>query len=206
MNTQRTRRPWLPAAMAATLLLMQAGCMTTTPMQFYTLNATAAAPAVADNALVLAVGPIDLPEYLQRPQIVTRLDSNRLKVDEFHRWGGALEEEISRVLSRDLGALLGTQRVYSYPSRVVPDTQLRVAVNIRSFDGDLGGEAVLDAAWSLFDDRDNRLLDTRQAVYRMPVEGADYAAYAAALSDGLAQLSRDIAAVIAARADRAARP
>ncbi len=169
-----------------------AGCATTPPEQFYTLGDAVPAAAAATSTLTLALGPIDLPQYLDRPQIVSRSGDNRLKVDEFHRWGGALEQEIERVLAARLAAGLGTQRIYSYPSRIVAETDYRIALDIRGFDGALDGEVRLDVAWSLIDDRSADVLVVRRAVYRDQVASPDYDAYAAALSGLLDRLGDDL--------------
>ncbi len=177
--------------------LIQGACTTTPRASFYTLNAVPGEAPAAPSGLTIALGPIDLPEYLDRPQIVTREGDNRLRVDEFNRWGGSLEEEITRVLARHLGQRLGTQRVYGYPSRIAADTDYRIALDVRRFDGPLGGELLLEVAWSVIDDRSSEALATQQSVYRVVSAGADYAAYAAALSEALARLGDDLAAVVA---------
>ncbi|MCB1786654.1 MAG: membrane integrity-associated transporter subunit PqiC [Gammaproteobacteria bacterium] len=179
-----------------------AACATTPSANFFTLNPADVEPQVARSDLSLALGPIDLPGYLDRPQIVTRAGGNRLSVDEFNRWGGLLEEEISRVLAEHLSRRLGTDRIYSYPSRVAADTDYRVVLEIRRFDGILGGEVVLDLAWSLVDDRTAEVLLTRQAAYRGAVPGSDYGAYAAALSALVIQFGDDLAAALAQRPQR----
>lgn len=181
------------------VVLLLAGCAGTPKARFYTLSSSPPQAAPAVSNLSLALGPIDLPEYLERPQIVTRAGDNRLDVDEFNRWGGRLEQEIARVLVVHLGQSLGTDRVYSYPSRIAADTDYRVALEFRRFDGMLGGEVVLEAAWSLVDDRNGAVLETRQASYRHSAQGAEYADYAAALSVLLARLGDDLARALLAR-------
>ena len=111
------QRPVMLGLLAGVLL---AACASPRTSQFYTLGTDMAAPAAASSALVLALGPINLPEYLDRPQLVTRVGGNRLEVDEFNRWGGALDEEISRALADRIGARLGTRQIYHYPSRIAP--------------------------------------------------------------------------------------
>jgi len=174
------------------------GCSSAPTTSYYTLNTLPAATAHSSSDLVLAIGPIDLPEYLQRPQIVTRPEGNRLLVDEFNRWGGSLEEEIDRVLAQRLGGLLGTQRIYSYPSRIVADLDYRVSINVRAFDGTLGQTVTFDVAWSIINEHNSQVIHSDQAHYQATVTGSDYNAYVAALSDSLEQFSHDLAVDVAA--------
>ena len=184
----------LVSTMSAAFLLV--ACATTPRANFYTLNGVDPDKADVRFPLVVAIGPVDLPQYLDRPHIVTRVGGNRLRVDEFNRWAGALEEDITRVLARRIGGRLGTQRIYGYPSRVVPDTDYRIALDIRAFDGALGGEVHLDVSWSVIADRSGEVLQTNQASYQGVSAGDGYEAYAAALSETLAQLGDDLATAL----------
>ncbi len=175
------------------LALLPLACTTTPDSRFYALNASRPDPDPQASVLVLAVGPVDLPRYLDRPQIVTRAGGNQLNVDEFNRWGGALDEEISRMLAEHIGHRLQTQRIYSYPSRLAADIDYRVALDIRGFDGPLGGEVNLDVAWSIIADRSGDILRTNQRVFRGSSRGADYEGYVAAMSEALAALGDELA-------------
>ncbi len=177
-------------------LLLVAGCATIREVQFFSLGSATPVAVEATSTLTLALGPIDLPQYLDRPQIVSRSAGNRLKVDEFHRWGGALDQEIERVLVTRLAARLGTQRIYSYPSRIVAATDYRIALDIRAFDGALDGTVQLDVAWSLIDDRSADVLEVQRSVYRDTVASPDYSAYAAALDGLLDRLGDDLATAL----------
>ena len=185
----RLTRILLPVIVA----FMMAACATTPVATFYALSAFPAEPSGQAGKLTLAVGPIDLPRYLDRPQIVTRSGDNRLVLEEFHRWGGALDEEVNRVLADRLGSRLDTDRVYRYPSRIVADLDYRVALDIRMFDGPLGGEVRLDAAWSIIADRNGEVLLTRQSVYRSAAADGSYATYVTAMSELVARLGDDLA-------------
>jgi len=186
------------AALVSTIVAAFAlgSCATAPRASLYTLNGTEPVPAGDLSSLVLAIGPVDLPQYLDRPHIVTRLSDTRLRVDEFHRWGGALEEDISRILALQLGGRLGTRRIYNYPSRVVAETDYRIALDIRAFDGALGGTVKLDVSWSVIDDRSSRVVKTGQARYQSTSGGTGYDAYVAALSDTVAQLGDDLAVAL----------
>lgn len=176
--------------------VLSGGCVTTPGSRFYTLGVEPAQAAAPPSQLSLSLGPIDLPRYLDRPQIVTRAAGNRLNVDEFNRWGGSLEEEVHRVLAQRLGGRLGTQRIYSYPSRIVAQTDYRVALDIRTFDGALGGEVQLDVAWSLIDDRTAAVLEAGRKTYSDTASGPEYSAYTQALSGLVARLADDLGAVL----------
>jgi uncharacterized lipoprotein YmbA len=173
-----------------------AGCAGTPETRYFALgNAEVAAPA-RPSKLMLAVGPVDLPRYLDRPQIVSRQGDNRLAVDEFNRWGGSLEEEIVRVLGDHLGRRLGSQRVYSYPSRIAAETDYRLALDIRAFDGPIAGEVRLDVTWTLIADRSGEILMVRQGVYRASAAGPGYGPYVSAMSEALGGLGDEVAAVL----------
>ena len=181
--------------------LLLGGCATTPPSSFYTLvpGGPVSAPAGVETTatpISLAIGPIDLPQYLDRPQIVTRDFGNRLVVDEFNRWGGALDEEIHRVVADRVGARLGTQRIYRYPSRIIAQTDYRVAIEFHAFDGAMGGEVELDAVWSLLDDATAEVREVSRARYRSAVGGTSYADYATALGGLLGRLADEIAQAV----------
>src|SRR5215510_8607930 len=60
-------------------------------------TAPGAQDATGTNALVLGIGPIKLPGYLDRQQMVTRISQNRFAVAENDRWAEPLDENFSRV-------------------------------------------------------------------------------------------------------------
>lgn len=178
------------------ILFMTACGGRTRPSAFYALNAMEAYSSAAQKTtrdLRVGVGPVRLPDYLNRPQIVIREGKNRLVVDEFHRWGGALEDEILRVLTENLGELLGSEKVRAYADELQqPD--YRVSIAFQRFEGVDGEEALLQAAWSILSPRTAETLKTREGEFRVPVtDPGDYEDIVSAQSEALAALSREIA-------------
>src|SRR3954471_156925 len=53
------------------------------------------------NAPFLGIGPIKIPGYLDREQLVTRISQNRFAIAENDRWAEPLEENFARVLSEN---------------------------------------------------------------------------------------------------------
>lgn len=191
------------AGMAIILgLLISAGCIsgTTAPSNFYVLNpiteAKTETPQIPEKETVLiGVGNIELPNYLDRPQIVTRVTNNKLKLGEFDVWAENLNDSFPVILADNLSNLLSAHPVAIIPGMGVMQVDYRVKVDVTRMDGTLGGDAVLIARWGIFGDQ-GKLLKTSRSVYREPTKGDGYEAYVAAHSDALATLSRNIAAAL----------
>jgi hypothetical protein len=175
------------------LAAVGAGCATGRS-DFYTLSSSSkAAPAVAGYSV--AVGPVSVPEIVDRPQIVVRTGPNQVFIDEFHRWGSPLRDEIARGIAGNLAALLGTPRVSVFPHSTSSDAKYRVAVDVMIFDSTPGESAALDAVWGIRGAGGGAVRSGRTTV-RETVSDAGYAALVAAHSRALEKLSGDIADAI----------
>jgi hypothetical protein len=141
------------------------------------------------------VGPITLPKYLDRPQIVTRVSPNQLTLGEFDRWAEPLQENFSSVLAENLALLIPSDQILlnPWPGSATLDYQVRV--DVRHFDGWLGGESTLLARWSLLD-RAEQVHLSRKVHLRVPTGGHDFEAMVVAMNQMIETLSRDIAAAI----------
>ncbi|MHC4918433.1 MAG: PqiC family protein, partial [Planctomycetota bacterium] len=89
----------------AALPLVVAACRSE-PANFYLLTPvhhpsngsdtqTAAGPWVG-------IGPITLPQYLDRPQIVIRAAAGAVTLGEFDQWAESLQDGLSRVIGENL--------------------------------------------------------------------------------------------------------
>lgn len=101
--------------------------------------------------LVLGVGPVSIPEALKRQEIVIRGKDNQYHLDDLHRWVGLLEKDLTAVLIENLGNLLGTEQVISYPwgTHFTPD--YRVLIEVLNLTGHLGGQVTLRVSWTIVD-------------------------------------------------------
>lgn len=181
------------------LALGLAGCTGKSPKSdFYTLGTTpAAGPAAQLSAdMAIAVGPVTIPAELDRKQIVTRDSDNRLNMAELSRWAGPLQDNITAVLTANLAARLGTDKVAPhYRESLFPFTH-QVVLNINRFDGHLKGEVLLDATWSIKQNGQSAPLVVKHTEIRTPVTTPDYNGLVAAQSKTLADLSSQIAAAL----------
>ena len=190
------------ASLAAGLAL--AGCTQSQPTRFYTLSGLASAsdetlPAPASD-LTVGVGPVTLPAYLDRPQLVTRAGSNRMELADFDSWAEPLDGLFARVLADNLALLLGTDDVLLLPQRRPTPLDYQVEVEVTRFDVDAGGNANLDARWWVYGRGGERLLQSGRSTITEAAQAGDYAAGAAALSRALGAMSTEIAEAIADQA------
>lgn len=199
MTIQRTIRVLALILIAAVL----AGCLGQTPSAvYYTLSpmtTEAGQPEpIAAVDLAVGIGPVKFPDELDRPAIVTRSGANRLDVNEYRRWGGSLEKKVTRVLEENLSLLLGTDRVMARPWERYFKPDVRIALDIRRFDGRLGKHAVLNVTWVLIDAAEDVPLHVGRTVVQEAVDGDGYDALVAAQSRALGRLCEEIAGALVA--------
>ena len=147
--------------------------------------------------MTIGVGPVELPQYVNRPEIVTGHDSPVLHSATLVEWAEPLRDGFTRVLAENLSLLLATERVAIFPWQSgVPEYQ--VVVSVIQFLGQPGGDVALVALWSILGQQGQEVLVGKKSSLREPTGGQDYEALAAAMSRTVAALSRDIAAAIMA--------
>lgn len=192
----------LHPALAGLLLFQLAGCGKPSPAVTY-YNLVPKEPAALTSSptpsasLAVGVGPVSFPESLERAQMAVRIDEQRLKFSEFHRWSGSLAEDFAKVFLEDLSASLpGTARLAIYPWGQYFQPTHRVTIDVRRFDGTPGGEAVLEARWTVSDGEGKILFGSRKSVIRTPTTGNGFLNLVTAQSESVAELAREIALVL----------
>ena len=192
------KRGWMTILLAAMIL---SGCGVSQAPRFYALSPLAQPPGTppvpaTGNALIIGLGPVAIPDRLDRPQLLSRTGENEIILAEFDRWSGSLREEVSRTVAENLSHLLPSCRVVSYPwgRRLQLDRQ--IAIDIIRMEGRLGGELLLKANWAVMTDDGTKTALVRRTEISEKTAGPDYENYVAAQSRALARLSREIAAAI----------
>jgi uncharacterized lipoprotein YmbA len=209
-------RSYIGLALGAAVLLPLAmgACSTTPPTRFYVLSAIADQEATAPGkGPAIGIGPITLPQYLDRPEIVTRVSDNQLAVAEFDQWGGDLNDNLARTLAANMSSLLQTDRVFLFPWKDEAQIDYQVTIDVANFEQDVDGSSVLTAYWSIVDLRTSKTKLIRRSSYRDASNiagpgtaeniGANqgggsrpYGAVVAAMSRNVETLSHDIASAI----------
>ena len=125
-------------------------CFGNTPnSRFYQLSADASLTPVSTRRFSLRVAEIDVPDYLDRPQIVTFVaDSHQLHLAEFERWGEPFSANVSRALADDLSLLLPKAAV-RFEAVSLQDTIYTLEAEINRMDAILGDKIQFDVWWTL---------------------------------------------------------
>jgi uncharacterized lipoprotein YmbA len=164
--------------------------------RFYTLaQPVPPHPRSGANTLVLGLGPITFPAYLdQSQQLVVRLDDERVSYASADRWASPLRVQFERALALRLMAALDTEHVTTFPWWPGRPIDRTVELTVVAFETDTTGYARLDALWSVKDGKREQVLDTGQVTVREPVDSGGAEAGVAALDRALVQLAQAIAA------------
>ena len=190
----------IAAVIITLIMLVMAGCAPTPPPTYYQLEEPANIQLSGiERGVAVGVGPLNLPSYLDRPQIVTRATEHQLVLSEFNRWAEPLKESLLRVIVVNLSNKLESTRIFGIPRRSsgVP-LEFKVEINIARFDGRLGGEVLLVARWILTD-QDSQVISTKVSIIKEQSSGDGYDELIQAQNKTLRQLSDEIAEAILAQ-------
>ena len=202
MRKMTYRRGYVAWVIMAAFGMIFFGCAgTSKPSNFYLLRAL---PESEDSltttggkgGLSVLVGPITLPAYLDRTQIVTLFGNNELTMDEFSRWAEPLQDNFYRVLVENLSQLLNTPRVYAYDRRGPAPADFQIIIDITRFDSNVKGDAYLTAFWTVVGEGGNSHKIERKSVFRAAAPAADLPGVVAAQNRTLTKFSREIATAI----------
>ena len=188
-------------SVACVFVLSFLGCGTSQPSHFYLLRALSPTSAsdlseTKQSGLSIGLGPVTFPEYLNRPQIVTKASAHEVELAEFHKWAEPLKENVANVLQENLSALLSTNRIVSYPWKRPSLLDYQLSLDVIQFDGTKSQEAVLKVRWTLMGEDGGTLLVEKTSHFTEPVGGLDYEDFVQAMSRTLDSLSQEIADAI----------
>jgi uncharacterized lipoprotein YmbA len=142
----------------------------------------------------LGVGPVRLPDYLDRSEIVTRAGPGRLEVSTLDRWSAPLEALFTSALAEDLRRAVPAREVPRWPWSASAPPEWSVSVDVLRFEAGADGFAVLEARWTVR--RGGALASEGATSARERREGPEIAHTVAALGKALGGLARDVAAAV----------
>lgn len=171
-------------------------CGMTRPSTFYVLDGgdlPEQSVTVKDaRGILIGIESVFVPDYLNKPQIVIRRpDGVTLTASEYNRWAEQVADAFPRVLGNAVSERMG----FPAAKQVNLNRDLfpyRLYVEILRFDAVFGGEAVLDAWWTVMNGKGDVLRRTRSTLTEPA--GNDYAAVVTAERTLTDRLGAEIAA------------
>lgn len=179
------------------LMVGLTGCFrNTVPDQFYMLRAAnlPGQSAISGDGPLVGLGPVRIPAYLDRPQIVTATSGQEYRLSEDHRWAERLDENIARVSAQNLSAFIPTDRIVMHPWPREPKPDVQVAISIQEMHVDPTGEVRMSALWSLRQGKSD--VTNHKFNCHLPASTTDYAQMVEVESQCLIRLNREMATAI----------
>ena len=184
------------------------GCGGSQQSRFYVLTENpvpASRTATTSATRTVALGAVQLPAALDRPQMARRVGSDEISYAEYERWAGPLDEMVRRVLIVDLDGRLAPGMTL-IENRTASPASLTISVDILRFDADITGLVKLDARWEMLGRAGGGLIGApHNARIVEPGAGQDAAAIAATMSRAVADLAGEIATGVGGTATALAR-
>lgn len=180
------------------LSLWLTACGSSPPSNFYRLTPTVV-PTPGNQQPSLGIGPVDIPEFLDRNAMVYTRDGNQLSITGTERWAEPLDIGIKRVVGLNLSQLLHSENLRFFPwdVRQAPDYGVRITVlDLDASDG----RATLVADWQVYSPGNGSVISRRISQFSRPLASGQTvpAELPAAYSALLYQLSETVAAAIQA--------
>lgn len=185
-------RQRLALALVLIFAALLAGCGARPETRLYLLSALAPDDSSAGGtgrSMVIGLGPVTLPDYLDRPQIVFRVSDNRLAAADTHRWAEPLAGNVVRVLAENLAARLHPSRILTYPWQKSEAPGYQVRVEVLRFDAGPDDAVHLLANWSV----NGGGAAPRRTAITVPTAAHDFEDLVRSESEALFRLSREIA-------------
>lgn len=177
-------------------LALVTACGSSPPTRYYQLEERVSqTDSLSSSTLSVRVGPVYIARYLQQPNIVTRQDDYQVSVAEFDRWVEPLEQSIGRILTTNLSDTLNSNWVHEFGvgNDAIELFDYQVLITITRFDVDANNIATLKTQWNLVTPRPSVTLLAKRTVLTRQVSSSSYSSQAAALSDLISELAKEIA-------------
>jgi uncharacterized lipoprotein YmbA len=178
------------------LLLMVTGCGSSPRSNHYLLTTDVSTPPDGETPS-LGIGPVVVPEFLNRNSMVYSRQGNQLEISSTERWAEPLEAGIKRVVGINLASSLDTQDIRYFPWNAGKPPEFGISISLLSLDAD-DDEATLAAEWRVFRPTTGESVVRRISHLRLALPAGTLTAQqiAPAYSELLSQLSDLIAGAI----------
>jgi uncharacterized lipoprotein YmbA len=147
--------------------------------------------------VIIGVGPVKIPEYLDRPQMVTKDKEGILKFDEFNRWGQSLDLGLASLIREDLTVMLPGAKMTLYPWNPLVSVKYQVVLEVVQMDNELDKDMLFVVQWTVIDVQNSKTVMIKRSEFHQPIIPQNYPGLVKTLSSACASLSGQIAEALA---------
>jgi len=171
----------------------------TPPPRLYVLNPVAPQPVGERSPAGLVrivVAQVQVPDYLDRPQLVEHASPNELKLVNSDQWAERLSLNIARVVAQNLAAMVPADAIVTVPVRAALPYDFEVILVLNEFELDQNSAAVLGGRWSVTNADGTKELAAADVSLALPVGQPGIPGAVEAMNRNLGKVCSDIAEAI----------
>jgi uncharacterized protein len=146
---------------------------------------------------VVLISTAKIPDYLDRPQMVTMDKEGSLDFAQFQRWAEPLDKGLSRVIEENLSLIIPSSKFSAYPWNLDIPVKYRIDLELLDLKADLKNNLEFTVRWMIIDVAENKILILKRSSISQHIDGGSYSAMAKSLSSSCAALSKEIAQALA---------
>ena len=159
--------------------------------KFYNLQPVKNGDAVSDKVLSIGINDVNLPDYLDKPQIVVFEEGTpQMGISELNRWGEPLDSMVQRIVAADMSVYLPQSEVKAR-TMLMEHFDYIIDIQIVRFDMVWNDKAVLEAWWYISNAQGKIVY--KQKEQQSEKIGRSFGDFAEAESRLLGQMSHEIA-------------
>jgi uncharacterized lipoprotein YmbA len=144
-------------------------------------------------SVIIGVGPVKVPEYQNRPQIVTQDTNKLITFAQFDRWAENLDLALLRLISANLSVILPGATLATSPWNLDIPVKYQVILDVVRLESRLDKDLSFSVQWSVIDLESKKMALTKKSEFSKPIEPHNYSGLAKTLSMECASLSGEIA-------------
>lgn len=173
-------------------LLVTSGCISsgTNTIAYHVLDPVKG-QVINQSKTRIGIGPVDLPEYLDRPHLMIRTGASTLQASKNHRWAAPLDSIITDALKQNLALRLPDADISSYPWDARRHVDRQFIISVHQFIAS-NHEVELSGRWRLFN-RNSKQLKSDNFSYSVPIESIAADAVVNGMAIAISRLSDDLA-------------
>jgi uncharacterized lipoprotein YmbA len=180
------------------LLATLNGCASPREHLYILDNQAADAIGTPEIRTTVLLGPVSVPQEVDRPQIVVRDGSSQLLLVEQQRWAAPLKDSLPRLLAAELDRNQRNNQFVPVASGAVATPKARLAIDVTRFDVSRVVGATVSAHWVYRSLEQGSVPIEGNALGQAPVLRGDYADLVEALRRASIQMAVHIAVQLSA--------